>query len=69
MLSDDYVCLHENNLILIKLMTLTPSNEAVSCSESNDFVAVIQEKLKSVQDNDVLDLVDLPCNFKPIGCK
>lgn len=42
-------------------------DEATSCSKSDNWVKTMEEKLKSMQDNDVSDIVDLPDNFMPIG--
>lgn len=41
----------------------------MSCSDSNNWIKAMQEDFKSMQDNEVWELVDLPENFKPAGCK
>lgn len=43
--------------------------KAVSYWENDNLVTTMQEELKSIQDNNVWDLVDLPDNFKPAGYK
>lgn len=37
------------------------------CSNSDNWVTALQQEFKSIQDNDVWDLVDLD-KLKPIGC-
>lgn len=45
------------------------SDELVTCQESHNWLIAMQEELKSKQDNDIWDFVDLPDNSKSIGCK
>lgn len=39
------------------------------CSDSDNWITAMQEELKSMQDKDIWDLVDLLDNFNPLGYK
>ena len=43
--------------------------EAMACAESKLWMAAMQEELKSMEKNQVWELVDLPHDRKPIGSK
>jgi len=43
--------------------------EAMKSSKSQKWIGVMEEEIKSMRDNDVWDLVELPEGVKPIGCK
>jgi len=38
-------------------------------SNSQKWIGVMEEEIKSMRDNDVWDLVELSEGVKPIGCK
>ena len=38
-------------------------------SNSQNWINAMKDEMKSMQDNDVWDLVELPESVKPIGCK
>nr|KYP31158.1 Retrovirus-related Pol polyprotein from transposon TNT 1-94 [Cajanus cajan] len=38
-------------------------------SNSQKWIDAMKDEMKSMQDNDVWDLVELPKGVKPIGCK
>jgi hypothetical protein len=44
-------------------------NEAINCPHSKLWVEAIREELNSMRKNKVWELVSLPNNYKPIGCK
>lgn len=67
--SDGYVYLHESNFNIGQSNDTNSFDEAVSCSDNDNSVTVMEAKLKSIHDNDVWDLVDLLGNFESIGCK
>ena len=43
--------------------------EAMKSSKSQKWIAAMEEEIKSMRDNDVWDLVELPEGVKPIGYK
>ena len=43
--------------------------EALSSSEKAKWAAAMQKEMDSIHSNDVWDLLELPKNRKPIGCK
>ena len=43
--------------------------EATTCSESSKWTQVMQTEMKSLKDNDVWELVELPANKKAVGSK
>ena len=47
----------------------TSVNQAKQCTNSEKWIAAMQEEMKSMKDNGVWDLVELPKGVKPIGCK
>ena len=44
-------------------------HQAIESSDSQKWIDAMNEEYKSIQDNDVWDLVPLPEGAKPIGCK
>ena len=59
---------HEDN---VGVMEDDPINfcQAVESSNSLKWIDAMNEEIKSMRDNDVWDLVSLPKDAKPIGCK
>ena len=43
--------------------------QAMKSSNSQKWIGAMGEEIKSMRDNDVWDLVELPEGVKPIGCK
>lgn len=44
-------------------------NEAVTCPESKYWIDAINDELKSMEENEVWDIVQLPAGEKPVGCR
>lgn len=44
-------------------------SQAKSCRNSVRWIKALKDEMKSMKDNDVWDLVELPQGSKPIGCK
>lgn len=44
-------------------------NQVKQCEKSQKWIDAMKNEMKSMEDNDVWDLVDLPKGAKPIGCK
>ena len=44
-------------------------HQVLESSKSQEWIDAMNEKIKSMKDNDVWDLVPLPESVKPIGCK
>ncbi|CAN6457819.1 unnamed protein product [Victoria cruziana] len=71
-LSDYYLYLsegsehQENSSVLLENLSF---DEAVSSSESVEWISAMNEEIESIQRNQVWELVDLPPGRKPIGCK
>jgi len=63
-----YLQKHEDD---ISLTEDDPINfcEAMESSNSQKWIGAMEEEIKSMRDNDVWDLVELPEGVKPIGCK
>ena len=69
-ISDDYVVfLQEHEFDTGLEDDPTSVNQAKQCTNSEKWIAAMQEEMKSMKDNDVWDLVELPKGIKPIGCK
>ena len=43
--------------------------QALQSSNSHKWINAMEEEIKSMKDNDVWELVELPSGVKPIGCK
>ncbi|KAL0368118.1 UNVERIFIED_CONTAM: hypothetical protein Scaly_1030700 [Sesamum calycinum] len=58
-------------MVDIGMMEDDPINfhQAMECSKSQKWIDAINEEIKSMKDNDVSELVQLPQGVKPIGCK
>lgn len=67
--SDDYVYLDDSDFNISQYKDPNSFDEAVSCFDGDRWFTAIQEVLKFMHDNDVLDLVDLLDDFKPTDCK
>ncbi|KAL0331659.1 UNVERIFIED_CONTAM: hypothetical protein Sangu_1711400 [Sesamum angustifolium] len=44
-------------------------HQAMECSNSQKWIDVINEEIKSMKDNDVWEFIQLQQGVKPIGCK
>ena len=44
-------------------------HQAMQSSNSQKWIDAMNEEIKSMKDNDIWDLIPLPENAKPIGCK
>ena len=69
--SEDYVVFLQEHEDEINMMEDDPINfhQAKQSSDSQKWIDAMNEEYKSMQDNDVWDLVPLPKGAKPIGCK
>jgi len=69
-ISDDYVVFLQEHDFDVGLDDdpITVS-QAKSSSNSNKWIAAMEDEMKSMADNGVWDLVELPEGKKPIGCK
>ena len=47
----------------------TSVKQAKQCTNSEKWIVAMQEEMKSMKDNGVWDLIELPKGVKPIGCK
>ena len=43
--------------------------EALNSDKANEWLIAMRDEMQSMSDNDVWELVDLPKEYKPIGCK
>ena len=69
-ISDDYVVfLQEHEFDTGLEDDPTSVNQAKQRTNSEKWIAAMQEEMKSMKDNGVWDLVELPKGIKPIGCK
>ncbi|RDX74579.1 hypothetical protein CR513_45661, partial [Mucuna pruriens] len=68
---DGYIVLLQEHEDDIGLTEDDPINfcQAMQSSNSKKWVDAMKYELKSIQDNDVWDLIELPEGVKPIGCK
>ena len=68
---DDYIIFLQENEDDISLTEDDPINfcQAMRSSNSQKWINAMKDEMKSMQDNDVWDLVELPESVKPIGCK
>ncbi|RDX80607.1 hypothetical protein CR513_38828, partial [Mucuna pruriens] len=68
---DDYIVFLQEHEDVIGLTEDDPINfcQAMQSSNSQKWIDAMKDELKSMQDNDVWDLVELPEGVKPIGCK
>ena len=70
-ISDDYVVFLQEHEVDIGVVEDDPINfcQAIEISNSQKWIDVMNEKMKSMKDNDVRDLIPLLEGAKPIGCK
>ena len=71
MIPDDYILFLQEYEIDIKLVEDDPINlqQALQSSDSHKWIDAMKDEMKSMEDKDVLNLVELPKGSKPIGCK
>jgi len=68
---DDYIIFlqeHEDDIGLIEDDPIKFC-QAMRSSNSQNWINAMKDEMKSMQDNDVWDLLKLPKSVKPIGCK
>jgi len=68
---DDYIIFlqeHEDGIGLTE-DDLINFCQVMHSSNSQNCINAMKDKMKSMQDNDIWDLVELPKSVKPIGCK
>ncbi|RDX89199.1 hypothetical protein CR513_29107, partial [Mucuna pruriens] len=68
---DDYIVFlqeHEDDIGLTEDDQINIC-QAMQSSNSQKWIDTMKDEMKSMQDNDIWDLVELPKGVKPIGCK
>ena len=68
---DDYIIFlqeHEDGIGLTQ-NDLINFCQVMRSSNSQNWINAVKDEMKSMQENDVWDLVELPKSVKPIGCK
>ena len=70
-ISDDYIVFLQEHEDGIGLTEDDPINfhQAMRSSKSQQWIDAMKDEMKSMEDNDVWDLIDLPEGAKSIGCK
>ena len=70
-ISNDYIIFLQEHEDGVGLTKDDPINfcQAMCSSNSQNWINVMKDEMKSMQDNDVWNLVELPKGMKPIGCK
>ncbi|KAH9741472.1 Integrase catalytic domain-containing protein [Citrus sinensis] len=70
-ISDDYIVFLQEHEDETGVMEDDPINfhQAMQSSNSHNWIEVMNEEYKSMQDNKVWELISLPSGAKPIGCK
>ncbi|GKC16487.1 retrovirus-related pol polyprotein from transposon TNT 1-94 [Tanacetum coccineum] len=67
---DDFITyLNEDDYDLGKVEDPIFYNEAINSNQSTQWLEAMNDELKSMQINDVWELVELPNGVKPVGCK
>ena len=68
---DDYIVFFQEHEVDIGVMEDDPISfrQAIESSNSQKWIDAMNEEIKSMRDNDVWDIVQLPEGVKPIGCK
>ena len=68
---DDYIVFLQEHEVHEGLAEDDPINlsQALQSSNSHKWIDAMKDEMKSMGDNDVWDLVELPKSAKPIGCK
>jgi len=68
---DDYIIFLQEHEDVIGLIEDDPINfcQAMRSSNSHNWINTMKDEMKSMQDNDIWDLVELPESVKPIGWK
>ncbi|RDY10624.1 hypothetical protein CR513_04821, partial [Mucuna pruriens] len=68
---NDYIVFLQEHEAGIDLVEDDPINlcQAMQSSNSQKWIDAMKDELKSMQDNDFWDLIELPEGVKPIGCK
>ena len=68
---DDYIVFLQEHEVDVNLLEDDPINlqQALQGSNSHKWIDAMKDEIKSMEDNGVWDLVELPQGPKPIGCK
>jgi len=68
---NDYIIFLQEHEDDIGLIEDDPINfcHAMRSSNSQNWIDAMKDEMKSIQDNDIWNLVELPKGMKPIGCK
>lgn len=68
-ISNDYAFLYERDFSISQSNDLNSIDEAMSFPDSDYWLTLMQDDLKSIHDNDVRDLVDILDDSNLIDCK
>ena len=68
---DDYIIFLQEHEVDVNLAEDDPINlqQALQSSNSHKWIDAMKDEMKSMEDNGVWDLIELPIGSKPIGCK
>ena len=68
---DDYIVFLQEHEDGVSLVEDDPINfrQALQSSNSQKWINAMEDEMKSMKDNNIWDLVELPTGVKPIGCK
>ena len=68
---DDYIVFLQEHEVDVNLVEDDPINlqQVLQSSKSHKWIDAMKDEMKSMEDNDVWDLIELPKGSKPIGCK
>ena len=68
---NDYIVFLQEHEVDVNLAEDDPINlqQALQSFNYHNWINSMKDEMKSMEDNDVRDLVELPKGSKPIGCK
>ena len=68
---NDYIVFLQEHEVDVNLAEDDPINilQVLQSSNSHKWIDAMKDEMKSMEDNDVWDLIELPKGSKPIGCK
>ena len=68
---DYYIIFLQEHEVDVNLAEDDPINlqQALQSSNSHKWIDAMKDEMKSMEDNGVWDLIELPIRSKPIGCK
>ena len=68
---DDYIVFLQEHEVDVNLVEDDPINlqQVLQSSNSHKWIDAMKDEMKSMEDNDIWDLIELPKGSKPISCK